>query len=45
MPNCPRCDTPMEHVDDEPDTNIPGGWACPKCEGFIHDGEFDDGED
>jgi hypothetical protein len=43
--NCPKCDRPMEHIEAEPDVNVPGGWECAACEVFIGDWESPDDED
>jgi hypothetical protein len=44
---CPKCGAEMQHIDDEPDVNIEGGWACPNeaCGYFIHDSEVDHGDE
>ena len=44
---CPRCGKEMEHVDDEPDVNVSGGWLCvdEKCDEFIPDWEVDNEPD
>ena len=39
---CPKCDKEMEHVDDEPDVGIQGGWACEPCGEFIPIWDADD---
>jgi hypothetical protein len=43
---CPKCGAPMDHIADEPDVNIEGGWACTNeaCSYFIHD-EIGHGDD
>lgn len=42
MQYCPKCDQPMDHIEAEPDVNVPGGWECVECEQFIHDMDCDD---
>ena len=42
---CPKCDQEMDHIEDEPDVNVPGGWACYDCDVFIHDSEVDYSDD
>jgi transposase-like protein len=37
---CPHCNLEMEHVEDEPDVGIVGGWHCEHC-----DKSFDDRDD
>jgi hypothetical protein len=32
----------MEHIDDEPDVGIVGGWECPECELFFDDSYDED---
>jgi hypothetical protein len=43
MMTCPKCGATMTHEEAEPDTNVPGGWACDNegCDVFIHDSEID----
>lgn len=38
---CKHCDLEMERHEDEPDTNIPGGWYCSHCDIFVHESEID----
>jgi hypothetical protein len=40
---CPKCDKPMEHIDDKPVVNIIGDWECIPCEQFIRVWNVDDG--
>jgi hypothetical protein len=40
--NCPKCDKPMEHTDDEPDVNMVGGWHCSSCDIFVPSWDIDD---
>ena len=37
MKRCPHCDLEMEHIEDEPDVNIIGGWYCTHCDISIMD--------
>ncbi len=43
---CPKCDEEMEHIDDDPDVGIVGGWVCPGCEHTVNDdpADFEDPE-
>jgi hypothetical protein len=40
--NCHKCDKPMEHIEDEPDVNVIGGWECSECGVFIPSWDVDD---
>jgi hypothetical protein len=44
MMHCPKCDKEMEYIDDEPDVNIVGGWACDACDVFVPQWDVDDDE-
>lgn len=39
---CPKCGREMDHIDDEPDVNIVGGWVCYACDKFVPDWDVDD---
>lgn len=44
--NCPNCDAPMDHQEDDRDVGIVGGWFCDLCgEAFPDDLADDDFED
>ncbi len=42
MMNCPKCNKEMEHIDDEPDVNVVGGYVCHECDEFIPQWDVDD---
>jgi hypothetical protein len=40
---CPYCDLEMEHLEDEPDVGIVGGWHCSHCAiSFSDDASYED---
>lgn len=43
--NCPKCDQPMEHQDDEPDVGVPGGYLCEACDVWVDDADIADSGD
>lgn len=44
MHECPKCGTPMEQQEDEPDVGVVGGWYCGACD-YGELGDIDDEPD